>query len=197
MCVPALPLTLCRMLTSRPLHLARQTVYDTTDGAIVIFGSPGSKVRNNIVYSKTRTVLGGINLVDVPPWEGDYTDVVVSGNHISAYSAYLKVALNIGPAVWSDDTESIVSHGTVMGNTVAGTHFGYGIVVASCKNFTVVGNVIDEGSKFSGVMSEDRCPSFPKNKAPTGWVINKGSSEGVFQEEFVNGEVQHSQSFRI
>lgn len=41
-------------------------------------------------------------------------------------------------------------------------------------------------------MSEDRCPSFPKNKAPTGWVINKGSSEGTFQEEFVNGEVQHS-----
>jgi hypothetical protein len=133
----------------------------------------------------------------VPPWDGDYTSVVVSGNHISAFSAYLKVALNIGPAVWSDDTESIVSHGTVIGNTVAGTHLGYGIVVASCKNFTVIDNRIEPTARFSGIMSEDRCPSFPKNKAPTGWVINKGSSEGTFQEEFVNGEVQHSASIPV
>ncbi|KAL7409718.1 hypothetical protein BDY24DRAFT_402237 [Mrakia frigida] len=168
----------------------KNTVYDTTDGAIVIFGSRGSVVQDNTIYSRTRTVLGGINLVDVPPWEGDYTSVLVTRNHVSAFSAYLKVAINIGPATWSDDTESIVSHGTVKDNTVVGTHLGYGYVVASCKNFTVVDNVIGEGSKFGGVMGE-RCPEAPGNAPPRGFLINKGSSEGVFQSEFVNGEVQH------
>lgn len=132
-------------------------------------------------------------MVDVPPWEGDYTDVLVTQNHIFAHSAYLKVALNIGPATWSDDTESIVHSGSVIGNTISGTHLGYGVVVASCTNFTVMDNVVQRGSRFVGVMGEN-CPEAPKNADPRGFVINKGSSEGVFQDEFQNGEVQHSLS---
>lgn len=187
-------------------------MFDTTDGAIVIFGSAGSTVQDNVVFSRARTVLGGtkglendpksfsdadssslcpgINLVDVPPWEGDYTSVLVTRNHVSAYSAYLKVAINIGPATWSDDTESIVLHGTVVGNRVSGTHLGYGFVVSSCRNFTITDNTVDAGSKFSGVMGET-CPTAPANGLPMAFLINKGSSEGVFQKEFVNGEVQH------
>lgn len=36
-----------------------QTVYDSTDGAIVIFGSAGSEIKNNRVISRTRMIMGG------------------------------------------------------------------------------------------------------------------------------------------
>jgi hypothetical protein len=38
---------------------AAQTVFDTTDGAIVLFGSAGSEVKENKVYARTRMVMGG------------------------------------------------------------------------------------------------------------------------------------------
>ena len=41
-------------------------VTDTTDGAIVIFGSAGSEVRENTVYSRTRVVLGGQSCPHAP-----------------------------------------------------------------------------------------------------------------------------------
>ena len=37
----------------------QQIVYDATDGAIVIFGSPGSEIKNNRVISRTRMIMGG------------------------------------------------------------------------------------------------------------------------------------------
>ena len=39
--------------------LTEQVVFDTTDGAIVLFGSAGTEVRENDIYSRTRVVLGG------------------------------------------------------------------------------------------------------------------------------------------
>lgn len=45
----------CDLLTSD----AKQIVYDATDGAIVIFGSPGSEIKNNRVISRTRMIMGG------------------------------------------------------------------------------------------------------------------------------------------
>lgn len=40
-------------------RLTQQVVFDTTDGAIVLFGSAGTEVRDNDIYSRTRIVLGG------------------------------------------------------------------------------------------------------------------------------------------
>ncbi|KAG8872141.1 hypothetical protein FRB97_007999, partial [Tulasnella sp. 331] len=68
-------------------------IHDATDGAIVIFGSSGSRVQNNTIYSRTLRVTGGINLVDHPPWEGDYTGVVVEDNVIEAIGAFVSVFL--------------------------------------------------------------------------------------------------------
>lgn len=125
--------------------------------------------------------LQGINLVDYPPWEGDYTSVLVTDNHLSAHSAYLKAALNIGPATWSSDVDSLVHSGTVIGNTISGSpqgHIGYGIVVSSCKNFSVMDNVVTEGTKFNGVMRIGveaekwdggmGCPDAPKTRSRWG-----------------------------
>ncbi|KAL7423122.1 hypothetical protein Q5752_002421 [Cryptotrichosporon argae] len=168
----------------------RNTVFDTTDGAIVLFGSAGSEVKENEIYSRTRVVLGGINLVDYEPWAGDYTGVRVHHNTLYALSRYLKVGIVIGPSSWSDDTESTVHGASVSDNEFLGDHFGYGIVVSSASGFSVLRNAVDDNARFDGVEGP-RCPKAPRNGRPTPFLINRGSARGVFQDDFVNGEVQH------
>jgi hypothetical protein len=176
-----------------PSWLTWQIVYDTTDGAIVLFGSAGSTVSNNQIFSRTRVVLGGINLVDYPPWEGDYTKVTVEHNTLTAHGGYIKAGIVIGPASWSDDIETTVYGATVTDNEFRGAHFGYGLVVSSAKDFTVLRNRISEDAAFTGVPGP-RCPRAPENLKPTALLLNRGSAEGIFQDNFVNGEVQHSES---
>lgn len=172
-----------------------QIVYDTTDGAIVLFGSSGSTITNNQIFSRTRVVLGGINLVDYPPWEGDYTGVTVSHNTLTAHAAYIKAGIVIGPASWSDDTDTTVRGATVTDNELRGANFGYGIVVSSAKDFTVLRNTIADDAAFTGVPGP-RCPRAPENGKPTAMLINRGSAEGMYQQGFINGEVQHSEHRR-
>jgi hypothetical protein len=167
-------------------------VYDTTDGAIVLFGSAGSEVTENAIYSRTRIVLGGINLVDYPPWAGDYEGTRVHKNSFFALGRYLKVGIVIGPASWSDDTDSVVRGAEVYDNAFQGRHFGYAVVVSSAKDFRVERNTVDPGARFNGVPGA-RCPTAPPNGAPTAFLINRGSAQGTFQDDFVNGEVQHSE----
>lgn len=73
------------------------SVTDATDGGIVIFGAPGSQVEDNTVTARTRTLLGGINLVDYAPTNGNYNGTVVSGNTVDAQGALIKVGIAMGP----------------------------------------------------------------------------------------------------
>lgn len=82
------------------------TVTDTTDGGIVIFGSPGSLIRGNTIVSKTQVGLGGINLVDWNPWNGNYKDVTISGNVLSTEGAMIKIGIAMGPLVWGSYNNS-------------------------------------------------------------------------------------------
>lgn len=54
---------------------------------------------------------------------------------------------------------------------------------------------MDDDAVFSGV-DGPRCPRAPANSPPKALLINKGSASGVFQDDFKNGEVQHSESRR-
>ena len=90
--------------------------------------------------------------------------------------------------MWSDNTISFVANGTVRNNTLIGEKFGYGFVVASAVNFTVVDNVAK--GTFSGSFTS-LCPTVPLNGPPMAFLLNRGSSSGIFQKDFVNGEVQH------
>lgn len=173
--------------------MTSQIIYDATDGAIVLFGSSGSIVSHNQIFSRTRVILGGINLVDYPPWEGDYTRVIVQHNTLTAHGGYIKAGIVIGTASWSDDTETTVYGATVTDNQFRGGHFGYGLVVSSAKDFTVLRNTVSDDAAFSGVPGP-KCPRAPGNGKPTAFLINRGSSEGVYQDNFVNGEVQYSES---
>jgi parallel beta-helix repeat protein len=115
------------------------TVQDATDGGIVIFGAPGSAVRNNTIVAKTRTLLGGINLVDYAPMNGNYTGTTVTGNTITAQSAFIKVGIAMGPQVWGCGTGT--NYGaSVTGNTLQGAHMGYGYAVNGVRDWTVTGN---------------------------------------------------------
>lgn len=42
-------------------------IIDAPDGGIVIFGAPGSIIEGNIIRAETRTLLGGITMVDYDP----------------------------------------------------------------------------------------------------------------------------------
>ncbi|MEV0406185.1 hypothetical protein [Actinoallomurus sp. NPDC050550] len=115
------------------------TVQDATDGGIVIFGAPGSSVKNNTITAKTRTLLGGINLVDYAPMNGNYTGTTVTGNTIDAQSAFIKVGIAMGPQVWGCGTGT--NYGaSVTGNTLRGAHMGYGYAVNGVRDWTVAGN---------------------------------------------------------
>ncbi|KAJ9103736.1 hypothetical protein QFC21_002196 [Naganishia friedmannii] len=177
-------------LACKDSTVSGNTVFDTTDGAIVLFGSSGSQVNDNLVYARTRMVMGGINMVDYDPWEGDYTGVRVHGNTVSGFGGYIKGAINIGQACWTDNTEIVVHGGEVSGNTIEGEGIGYGITVAGAKGVVVMDN--KSTAKYGGVRGRE-CPKAPENAEPCPFLINRGSSEGVFQDEFVNGEVQHGE----
>jgi len=51
---------------------------------------------------------------------------------------------------------------------------------------------VDDEARFDGV-DGPRCPRAPDNARPQAFLINKGSASGVFQDDFRNGEVQHSE----
>jgi parallel beta-helix repeat protein len=118
------------------------TVQDATDGGIVIFGAPGSAVKNNTIVARTQTLLGGINLVDYAPMNGNYTGTTVTGNTVNAQSAFIKVGIAMGPQVWGCWTGT--NYGaSVTGNTLQGAHMGYGYAVNGVRDWTVTGNTDD------------------------------------------------------
>ena len=59
-------------------------IEDATDGGIVLFGAPGSTISGNRIESLKETLLGGVNLVDVAPFGGDYSGVSIANNVFSA-----------------------------------------------------------------------------------------------------------------
>lgn len=82
-------------------------INNPTDGGIVLFGAPGTLVQNNTIWVQNvsgsysfhlhfclmiltqhllsgaqHTLLGGINMVDIDPWSGNYTGTEVRNNTI-------------------------------------------------------------------------------------------------------------------
>jgi hypothetical protein len=119
--------------------VTNNVVTDATDGAIVIFGAPGSLIASNTVIASGQTLLGGINMVDYAPVQGNYSGTTVTNNVIDASGAFIKVGIAMGPDVWS--CPHVVNRGaTVTNNLIRGIHFGYGYAVNGVSNWTVLGN---------------------------------------------------------
>ncbi|KAF9266244.1 hypothetical protein L218DRAFT_103424 [Marasmius fiardii PR-910] len=158
-------------------------IEDATDGGIVIFGAPGTRVHNNSVTARNQTLLGGINMVDPIPYF-DFAGTVVENNTIvgtfadeghesiqmkgeNKYNAFIKIGIAIGPRVWFGDKymSSRIESGLVVGNRLSGA-FGYGIAVTSAFNFTVQNNTLFGNTSFIGLRgpnctSDDETPPPP------------------------------------
>lgn len=164
-------------------------ITDASDGGIVIFGSPGTTVANNTIITYTNTLLGGINLVDYKPTDGDYSGVIVRGNRIEAPGGYIKIAIAVGPAVWGDrDPSHINRGGLITGNTILGNHFAYGIAVDGVTDFTITDNTVH--ARFSGVRT-NRC--WPATTSPgQALVRNPRTSTGSFEAQFTFGSLGYA-----
>lgn len=82
--------------------VTNNVITDATDGGIVIFAAQGSQITNNKIIARNSNLLGGINMVDMGPWKGDYKDVLVSGNQLITDGAMIKVGIAMGTMVWSE-----------------------------------------------------------------------------------------------
>jgi hypothetical protein len=175
-------------LACRNSRVARNEVIDASDGGIVVFGSPGSVIEHNTVMTRTNTLLGGINLVDYQPFEGDYSGTIVRHNRIVAEGGYIKVGIAIGPSVWGGDNKSVIRGAKVVDNIVSGEHLGFGIAVDGAEDLEVGGNEVRskfQGRRGRGCYAETSIPAAPM-------VRNPARSTGSYQQEFVQGVVRYA-----
>ena len=176
-----------------PNSVARNnTIVDATDGGIVIFGAPGSLIENNVIRAENRTLLGGINMVDFHPTEGDYTGTRVHGNVIDAAGAVIRIGLGMGYRVWVclDSNEEPTDHtlfgAVVTENTLRGDHMQYGFAVDGVRDWTVTDNM--DLATHSGTPTVD-CRGRVAS-SPSGFQYHSARAQGVFQSEFIDADLE-------
>lgn len=163
-------------------------ITDATDGAVVLFGAPGTVVRNNLIRAQSRVLLGGVNLVDYGPYSGNNVGTTVQGNTIDAQGALIKTGIAVGPAVWGDDTTHQIRGARILDNVFTGPKMGYGIAISGATGLTVQGNTAN--ATFGGRIS-DSCHR-PLNAAPGPFVYDARRTQGTLQPQFVNGTLQYA-----
>ncbi|QKX53895.1 uncharacterized protein TRUGW13939_00975 [Talaromyces rugulosus] len=130
-------------------------VSGSTDGGIVLFGAPGTKVQGNtIVSSPTDTGFGAINMVD---WlyDGSYANVVVTNNTITGDKLF-NVGIAIGAYVWgfSDGTNPLQGPATVTDNVFSG-NITFPIAINGWTNgLTATGNDVSGVTNPNSAFSE-------------------------------------------
>ncbi len=168
--------------------VAHNSIVDASDGGIVIFGSPGTVVENNVIKTQNNQLLGAINMVDFAPWNGNYSGTVVRNNRIVADGGYIKVGIAMGPAVWGSNAGQINYGATVEGNRIYGDHIGYGLAADGVSNFIVTGNQV------LGTPSGELGPNCIAGLATPGKAMTRtaGATTGDFQSEFVTGNLLYA-----
>jgi parallel beta-helix repeat protein len=158
------------------------TVTNATDGGIVIFGAPGSTIAGNTITAVSQNELGGINLVDYAPVDGNYTGTTVTGNIIDGKSAFIKVGVAMGPQVWGCRTSGKNYGATVTGNIVEGENVGYGYAVNGVRAWKVTGNT--DTARHVGVTSAGCAGA---TSQPRAFQVASAISS-VLQRQFVSGQ---------
>lgn len=166
-------------------QIIENTITDVTDGGIVIFGAPGSKITGNTIIADKMPLLVGIAMVDYA-YEGNYRDTEVRNNTIESKGVGIKAGIAMGPSTWGcHERDKRNYEGSVVNNRLIGKNFGYGLVASGVKDWIVRGNIVD--AQFSRSRSHD-CENKP-NALPAAFVFEESSVNGDFQSEFKNGHV--------
>lgn len=139
-------------LACRDSTVRRNVIEDATDGAIVVFGAPGSLIEDNQIVTRRAVLLGGINLVDFKPYDGDYTGTRVRRNRIHAEGGFIKIGIAIGPSVWGADNQTFIHGASVTDNVISGPHLGYGIAADGARDVDISRNQVL--SAFNGRIGE-------------------------------------------
>lgn len=142
----------------RNTTVSGNTIVGATDGGIVLFGSPGSRITGNTIIARGNTLLGGINMVDHGPYAGDYSGSTISGNTIISENAMIKIGIATGLMAWGsyNRTDYRTEGGTIQNNIFksggGSGYFGYGIAVGGHDNAIVAGNNFN-AALFGGTRS--------------------------------------------
>ena len=148
----------CVSCAARNSIIRNNLIIDPTDVGIVLYGAPGSVVKDNVVSSISRESLGGINIVDPLEYYAlnkektrvDYGGVLIENNLIDAFGARIHIALPMGAPQWAPKHRGKTLVGaTIKGNTISGGAAAYGYIVNSVDNFTVIDNI--STAKYSGI----------------------------------------------
>lgn len=170
----------------------RNTLIDTTDGAIVLFGAGGSVIEDNLIIARERVLLGAIHLVAYGPYDGDYVGTVVRNNVVEADGALIRIGVAMGEPTWGcQPSEAIIDDlvlfgATVTGNVLRGGPYHYGFVVDAVRDWTVLDNR-SEGV-HAGVPALDCRGRLASPPAP--FLINRARAQGTFQDDFRDGHVE-------
>ena len=78
---------------------------------------------------------------------GNSTGTTVSGNTIDAAGSFIKIAVAMGPMPWGCESSNVNYGATVTGNTLTGTHMGYGFVVSGTETPTAI-SLLASNDKF-------------------------------------------------
>ncbi|KAJ7181635.1 hypothetical protein C8R43DRAFT_1116993 [Mycena crocata] len=156
-------------------------IMNPIDGGIALFGSPGTEVYNNTIRVTNQPLLGGINLVDYEPWDGDYTNTVVRDTTIiGGYAdersgavgtntgiAVIEIGIAIGPRAWFEDEylDNITFGATIVADRLSDNVF--------FDNYTFIGGAGPD-CPFNG----DSVP------APAPFIYDNSTSNSSVQDDF-------------
>ncbi|KXN89470.1 hypothetical protein AN958_05632 [Leucoagaricus sp. SymC.cos] len=180
-------------LACRNSVVRNNMIEGATDGGIVIFGSPGSQIYNNTIWVVNQTLLGGINMVDYDPFQGDYTNTLVQNNVLlggfasdqsepgekygnNPNSAIVKIGIAIGPRTWFGDRygNNVSRSGTVIGNAFSGA-FSYAMALTSAQNFTIQNNSLFGNTSFIGARGPN-CSTTDSVPSPAPFVLDTNTT---------------------
>ena len=177
--------------------MRKNAIVDATDVGLSFFGAPGTIVEENEIIAATNnpTTVGGggggassscragISLVDVAPFDGNYTNSIIRNNKIIvAMNSSMDVGIAMGPRAWelvtdNEDeeasmTKSLIYGAQVVNNVLQGDFSSHAMMVAGVQNWTV---------------TENRHVSM-KPTAISLWMDTTLSS-GIFQSDFNRMEI--------
>ncbi|KAM0462657.1 hypothetical protein ACHAPV_003481 [Trichoderma viride] len=174
------------------------TVTGSTDGGIVLFSAPGTKVLSNkIVSSATNAGFGAINLVDnLDVYNGSFANVEVSSNTIQGQRLF-GVGVAVGSCVWttcdaSTTTPKLSGPVTISNNVFSGS-IAFPIPISGWTGgITVTGNTVTGVSSNSAFSEAGNCPAATKTAFNANQHLLWNSPSVTGPTNLQSGFVQHT-----